>query len=243
MTQTNPLEMTPDELRAYVVKQKKAGKVFLIVGICTLPLIIGILFLLFSAMIFVGANSFSKMADKKEKELNAPITQYVIFDLETNGLSPKTNRVIEIGALKIENGEIIDKFSTLVNSQKNLTKKITDLTGITYEMLLDAPLEIDAFSEFADFAEGYILTAYNANFDMSFLNDALKRLGIPFRDAGHFDTMKIARQNFNNVENYRLETVAQSINPDFVQSHRALDDCYAIKTILDRVPPVGRDMA
>ena len=235
MDKINPLEMTPDELRTTAIMQRKNGKIFLIIGICTLPFFIGILFLLLSVMFYSAAKSYIKRADSKERELNTPITRYVIFDFETNGLSPKTNRVIEVGALKIENGEVVDKFSTLVNPQRNLTKRITDLTGITSEMLIDAPLEIDVFKEFADFAKGYILTAYNVNFDIGFLDETLKRLGIPFGSVEYFDTMKIARQNFKNVENYKLETIMQSLNPDYIQNHRALDDCYAVKTILDRI--------
>ena len=128
MDKINPLEMTPDELRTTAIMQRKNGKIFLIIGICTLPFFIGILFLLLSVMFYSAAKSYIKRADSKERELNTPITRYVIFDFETNGLSPKTNRVIEVGALKIENGEVVDKFSTLVNPQRNLTKRITDLT-------------------------------------------------------------------------------------------------------------------
>ena len=163
---------------------------------------------------------------------NNPIKSYTIIDFETTGLNPKSNRFIEIGALKIINNSIVREYTTLVNPQKNITKKITQLTGITNEMLFDAPLEQDVFPEFVRFIQGLPICAYNVNFDINFLSETLKRINIGMRNVECFDALKIARNNFAGLENYKLETVIKSIDPSFEQSHRALSDCYAVHKIL-----------
>ena len=164
---------------------------------------------------------------------NIPITEYIIFDFETTGLNPRTDRVIEIAAMKVRNKQIIDTFESFVNPKKNITKIITEINGITNEMVMDAPTEEAIFPLFANYINNQTITAYNVNFDISFLDSALKRIGVAI-NVDYFDSLKIARNIFSGVPNYKLETIMRTLIPNYIQRHRALQDCYAVKNILDR---------
>lgn len=183
----------------------------------------------------------SRFIDYYKKLTNPIIDNYIIFDFETTGLNPRTDRVIEIGALKVKNSVVIDSFSTLINPKKNITKKISELTGITSDMLIDAPFEETVFYDFLDFIGDDMLVAYNVNFDINFLGETLKRIGVTSAKIDYFDAMGLSKLNFPNLENYKLCTVVKSLNPNFVQEHRALSDCYAVKEILDRIT-ITKDM-
>lgn len=185
-------------------------------------------------------------SEKKKKQINEemkkPILDYVIIDCETTGLNPKSNRIIEIAALKVSNGEVVDRFSTLINPQKNVTRKITQMTGITNEMLMDAPFEEDVIVDFINFIDGNVIIGYNVNFDLNFLKETLNRMNRVIGIVHYVDMLKIARKRVEGVDDYRLETVVKKINPDFQQSHRALDDCSATKIIVNALKPFWRDV-
>ena len=187
------------------------------------------------------SNLIELYKERQNRLANPIVDEYIIFDFETTGLSSKTDKVIEIGALKVKNHIVIDKFSTFVNPQKNISRKISELTGITSEMLIDAPLEEEAFYDFLNFIRDGLLVAYNVNFDINFLGETLKRIGVTSMRIDYFDAMELAKLNFLNLKNYKLCTVVQSLNPNFAQEHRAISDCYAVKEILDRVT-ITRDM-
>ena len=165
---------------------------------------------------------------------NEPITDYVIIDFETNGLNPKSNRIIEIGAVKVSNKEVVDTFETFVNPMRNITKKITDINGITNEMVMDAPTEDVILPEFIEFVKDLPITAYNISFDLNFFEAALNRMNNHIESVLCFDALKIARANYPELPNHKLETVMQHLYPGFEQPHRALQDCFAVKHILDR---------
>ncbi len=150
-------------------------------------------------------------------------SDYVVFDLETTGFSPESNRIIEIGAVKVTDGEITDKFSTFVNPQVPIPFKIEQLTSINDSMVMDAPLIEDILPEFMKFSEGCVMVAHNADFDMSFIKANCKRLGIACEKTV-VDTVSLARVLLPNLNRFKLDTVAKALGVSLDNHHRAVDD-------------------
>ena len=149
--------------------------------------------------------------------------RYVVFDLETTGLSPNTCKIIEIGAVKVENGQIVDRFSTFVNPKEPIPYKIEELTSIRDDMVIDAPTIEEILPEFMKFCEGSIMVAHNAEFDMSFIKKNCDRQGISY-DFTIGDTMTLAQLLLPNLNRFRLDTVAKAIGVHLGNHHRAVDD-------------------
>lgn len=149
--------------------------------------------------------------------------EYVVFDLETTGFSPDVNQIIEIGAVKVQNGKITDRFSTFVNPQVPIPFRIEQLTSINDDMVLDAPLIQDILPEFIDFSKDCIMVAHNADFDMSFIKKACERLDIPCQPT-IIDTVALARVLLPNLNRFKLDTVAKALNISLDNHHRAVDD-------------------
>jgi len=148
---------------------------------------------------------------------------FVVFDLETTGLSSKNNKIIEIGAVKIMNGEITDRFSQFVNPEEPIPFNIVELTSITDDMLVDAPVIEDVLPEFVEFARGAVMVAHNADFDMGFIIENCKRLGIE-TDFTSVDTVSVARALLPNLNKFTLDTVAKALKIQLLHHHRAVDD-------------------
>ncbi len=159
---------------------------------------------------------------------------FVVFDLETTGLnssptSGNMDRIIEIGAYKIENGEITQSFSTFVNPAKRLPEEIIKITGITEEMVADAPVYEEAMPDFYKFCAGSVLVGHNiAGFDFKFVDYYCSRLGYIF-DRKIIDTLHLS-QELLYLPNYKLNTVADKFNITF-NHHRAVDDALATAKI------------
>jgi len=148
---------------------------------------------------------------------------YVVFDLETTGFSPNTNKIIEIGAVKIENGIITDRFSEFVNPKVPIPYRIEELTGIRDDMVVDAPIIEQVLPKFMKFCDGCVMIAHNAEFDMSFIRKNCKDLELPCEYTVG-DTVAMARMLLPELHRFKLDTVARALKISLENHHRAVDD-------------------
>ncbi len=151
---------------------------------------------------------------------------YVVFDVETTGLDPLKEEIIEIGACKVVNGRIDEVFATFIKPSKHIPKEITDLTGIDDSMVKDAPTINYVLPDFYKFCDGATIVAQNAAFDMSFIHNISKRMSYNFNHKV-MDTMIMARQKLPGLKNYKLGTIVEKLNISLENAHRAIDDATA----------------
>ena len=148
---------------------------------------------------------------------------YVVFDLETTGFSSAKDKIIEIGAVKVENGEITDKYSTFVNPKIPIPFRITQLTSITDEMVMESPEIETILPQFLKFVGDAVLVAHNASFDVSFIEENCRRQGIE-PDFTSVDTVGLARVLLPTLSKFKLNVVAKALNISQEHHHRAVDD-------------------
>ena len=148
---------------------------------------------------------------------------YVVFDLETTGFSPNTCKIIEIGAVKVENGTITERFSEFVNPQVPIPFKIEELTGIRDDMVMGAETVEEILPRFMEFCEGCVMIAHNAEFDMSFIRKNCMDLDIPCNHTVG-DTVAMARILLPTLHRFKLDTVAKALKISLENHHRAVDD-------------------
>ena len=159
-------------------------------------------------------------------------TNFVVFDLETTGAKCPPCRVTEIGAYRIERGEITGEFQTLVNPESLIPPFITQLTGISNAMVKGAPKFAEIAADFLDFIGDAVLVAHNAHFDMRFLNHEIGRIHEGYRVGNqHLCTVQLSRKLLPNIENHRLHTVAEHYSIYIENRHRAADDAHATARI------------
>ncbi len=152
--------------------------------------------------------------------------EYVVFDIETTGFSPMKNRIIEIGAVKVRNGEIIDRMDEFVNPEVPIPFDIERLTGISDAMVMGADTVDKVLPRFLEFVGDAALVAHNASFDVSFISHNAGLLGLPF-DPTVLDTVTLARVLLPNLNRFKLDTVAKALGVSLENHHRAVDDAEA----------------
>lgn len=152
------------------------------------------------------------------------VDDYVVFDLETTGFDPKTARIIEIGALKYKNNELVEELSILVNPECEILDVITMITGIDDELVKNAITIEEALPQFIQFIEDLPLVAHNSNFDLSFIEENINRLELPMITNKNIDTVYLARKYIKGVFNHKLETLKNYFRLTY-SSHRSIEDC------------------
>ncbi|WP_433957760.1 PolC-type DNA polymerase III [Cytobacillus horneckiae] len=157
---------------------------------------------------------------------------YVVFDVETTGLSAVYDTIIELAAVKIYDGEIIDRFESFANPHHPLSATTINLTGITDDLVENAPEVGDVLKKFYDWAEDSVLVAHNASFDMGFLNVGYKKIGLGKATNPVIDTLELARFLYPQMKNHRLNTLAKKFDVELTQHHRAIYDAEATGYLL-----------
>ena len=150
-------------------------------------------------------------------------TTYCVFDLETTGISFRTEKITEIGIMKVRNGEVIDSFETFVNPEKPIPMRVQEITHITDEMVKDAPTIEEIMPKVLEFFGDSVLVAHNADFDTSFIKYNCDRMGLKF-DNTYLDTLRLAKDLFPDYKKYKLGIIAENLGIKVEVAHRALDD-------------------
>ncbi len=176
--------------------------------------------ILYGAEVYLVDDLLEIVSDERGQTLD---DDFVVFDVETTGLSVTTDTFIEFGAVKVSGGKVVDRFSTFVNPGRPIPYAITALTSIRDEDVKDAPDASVAVREFLAFSEGCVLVAHNAEFDVNILKEHCKRFGYP-QQPTYVDTLPLARVQLPGHAKYTLDAVAKALNIDLGHHHRAVDD-------------------
>ena len=165
---------------------------------------------------------------------------FVVFDLETTGFSPSKNQIIEIGAVKVVNGSIAQRFSTFVNPKVPIPFEIEQLTSINDDMVLDAPTIDEILPKFMEFCQDAVMVAHNADFDMSFIKYNCSALGLDCEKTV-LDTVALSRVLLPSLNRFKLDTVAKALNISLAHHHRAVDDAACTAEIFVKLVEMLRD--
>lgn len=162
-----------------------------------------------------------------EEDIDLEDATYVVFDVETTGLSAVYDTIIELAAVRIKNGEIIDQFESFANPHRPLSDIIINLTGITDDMLVDAPEVDQVLKDFATWIGDDILVAHNATFDIGFINQGFEKINLDKLTNPAIDTLELARFLLPQLKNHRLNTLCKHLDIELTQHHRAIYDTEA----------------
>jgi len=161
-------------------------------------------------------------------------SEFVVFDIETTGLSALNCHITEIGAVRIKGGQIIDEMNIFADPGEHIPENITELTGITDEMVKGAPSQLEAVKQFLDFAKGSMLIAHNANFDISFIRKVCEDNKIPFENT-YLDTVALSRYVNPDLKKHKLNTIADYYKLGDFNHHRASDDAKMLAAIFAKM--------
>lgn len=161
-------------------------------------------------------------------------TPLIVFDTETTGLDTQLDHIIEIGAIKYVNGKPVDEFWSFIRTDIELTQNIVNLTGITQDMIKDAPCIEEILPKFLAFIRGGIMVAHNAEFDMGMLHSACGRLGYDL-EWPCFCTLKLTRRILPGLPRYNLDTLAEHYKLTFEERHRAVGDVKVLAGVLHSI--------
>ena len=172
---------------------------------------------------YLAPDNTKSVYNNKGQEID---TTYCVLDLETTCFSAKTEKITEIGIMKVKNGEVIDEFSCFVNPEKHIPQRVSEVTNITDDMVKDAKTIKDVFPDVLEFLgdpNNTVIVAHNANFDVGFLKQNAINLGYKF-DYTYLDTLSLAKDLFPNYKKYKLGKIAENLGIKVEVAHRALDD-------------------
>ena len=172
---------------------------------------------------FSKASKYSKMANSLKSKASS---DYVVIDVETTGVDYDCDRIIEVGLLKISQDQIVDQFQCFVKCEKDIPEAVTKLTGITNEMIKSQGItEEEAFEQIQKFVGNDLIVGYHVQFDVNFIQRICERTGKNMVIKKTKDVLQMARRKIDDLENFRLETVAAHFSLDTTTMHRALEDC------------------
>lgn len=178
-------------------------------------------------------------ADVKKKikgqEIYVIPDNYIVFDLETTGLKASEEKIIEIGAIKVKNGKIIETFEELINPEKEISSNITRITHITNEMVAEQRTISEVLPEFLSFIGDYPLIGHNVKFDLSFLWQNIRDLGLERITNDYLDTMKISKMILPNLQGFSLSNLTKYYGIDETGHHRALRDVEMTREVLEKL--------
>ena len=178
--------------------------------------------------------------NKRGKSLKVFPDSYVVLDIETTGLNPKENEIIELSALRVENDRIVEEFSTLVKPSGTISPYITHLTGISQSMTENAPDIKTAIKRFADFCSDSIIMGHNVKFDIGFISTNLHRHhNLPFAND-YVDTLRLARIYLPSLPNKKLGTIASFFKFDTSGMHRGLKDCVVTNLCFQKMKEMAK---
>ena len=162
----------------------------------------------------------------KGNSLLDAISTYTVIDIETTGIDPRADDIIELAAIKVVGGVVKSVWDKLINPELPIPKKVARITGITDEMVSDAPTISEVISEFIDFVGNDVVVGHNVNFDINFIYDRCEYLlNCPFSND-YIDTLRLSRKLLKSLEHHHLCDVAEALNVQQEGYHRAAADCY-----------------
>lgn len=179
-----------------------------------------------------------RMVKRMQKRKIEPqlLESYVVIDLETTGLSPDYDEIIEIGAVKVRNKEVAETFQSLVKIDRKIPEAVSKLTGITSELLQREGDSIElVLTRFLDFVGNLPVVVHNSDFDYSFLRNACEKCGLPLFKNRRIDTNSLARRIIKQAPNYKLETLVEYFQIPVKRHHRSLDDCFAVMQLYQKL--------
>ena len=161
-------------------------------------------------------------------------TEYSVLDLETTGISYLTEKITEIGIIKIKNGEIIDTFETFVNPEKHIPEKVQEITHITDDMVKDSPKIEDVLPKMIEFIGDSVVVTHNTDFDVSYLKYSYEKYGYKFNNT-YLDTLRLAKAMFPEYKRYKLGLIADHLGIVVEVAHRALDDVKTLVQVFNKM--------
>lgn len=181
------------------------------------------------------------LSNKLGNRLIAYVPDYVVFDLETTGISAATDQVVEISAVKVRGGQVVGEFSTLVNPGRPIPRAASQVNGITDYMVKDSPTFLEALEAFLDFAGDAVLVGHNIqSFDMKFLYRDARKFWNLIPDNDYVDTLQMSRMCLPQLSHHRLTDLAEHYEISPEGAHRALNDCRMNQQVFEHL---GRDLA
>ena len=182
----------------------------------------------FGIKVLYGVEAYLVPDDNAVDLSNGMDNEYIVLDIETTGLSFRTEKITEIGAVKVKDGEIVDTFECFVNPEMPIPQKIVEITGITDDMVKDAQTIEKIMPKFLEFIGDLKLVAHNADFDIGFLKYNAENIGLKM-DNEYIDSLKLARQLYPEFKKHKLGIIAEKLGIKVENAHRALDD---VKTLV-----------